>query len=148
MPDRLSPDFKARIISELQDMAGNIRNFLFTSGLRGIKLLDPALTMKSLSEDDCWGKDPVHPADRVYDEIIITKLSDKLCIQTAEFTSKKRPRRDSDGGGSSMARTGAAPSRSSRSDSSGEKPPSNDTGAWKCLSAPSGQHKGIQLWSG
>jgi hypothetical protein len=121
MPDRSSPDYKNRMLSELQDMAGNIRNFLFTSNLRGIKLLDPAGVLKNHREEDSWDSDPVHPKSKIYEEM--AKLSVTLCEQAGEINIKKRPRRDSDGSGGPTARAGTAPDLHSRSDDPSERPP-------------------------
>jgi hypothetical protein len=121
MPDRTSPDFRNRMLSELQDMAGNIRNFLFTSNLRGIKLLDPAGVLKNHREEDSWDNDPVHPKNKIYEEM--AKLSVTLCEQAGEINIKKRPRRGSDGSGGPTVRAGTAPDLHGRSDSPSERPP-------------------------
>jgi hypothetical protein len=121
MPDRTSLDFKNRMLSELQDMAGNIRNFHFTSNLRGIKLLDLAGVLKNHCEEDSWDNDPVHPKNKIYEEM--AKLSVTLCEQAGEINIKKRPRRDSDGSGGPTAIAGTAPDLHGRSDGPSERPP-------------------------
>jgi hypothetical protein len=94
MLDRRSPDFQARLMSELREVAVNLKNTLFTGGFRNIKLLDPAAVLKDVNQMQVWGDDPIHPLDEAYERL--AKQAFKLCLVSGDSSARKRPRRKSD----------------------------------------------------
>jgi hypothetical protein len=40
---------------------------VFTSNIGFLRVLDPATALRSLSEDDIWEGDPVHPSNEAYE---------------------------------------------------------------------------------
>jgi uncharacterized membrane protein YgcG len=103
MPDKQSTDSKARLTGELCKVAGNLRNMLFKSGMRNVKLLDPSSALNNMAEATVWLDAPIHPADEVYGRL--AELAFKLCVQAGNTSSRKRPRKDRDrlAGGSSSS---------------------------------------------
>ncbi len=58
------PDFEANIRTGLMEVRGFFKDFLFSSNLRGFKLLNPGLCVPSADSDSdsLWGdENPVHP---------------------------------------------------------------------------------------
>jgi hypothetical protein len=43
----------------------NLKDFLFYSGKRNFKVLDPNMIINSMTEEEVWGHDPVHPLPQV-----------------------------------------------------------------------------------
>jgi hypothetical protein len=101
--NRGDSNFKTTMTVALADAKQNIKDFLFHSGKRNLKVLDPNIIINSMPGDEVWGPDPVHPLPRVY-----AKLADsvvKLAASMKEGQDHKRRRTDSeDGGGSSGSR--------------------------------------------
>jgi hypothetical protein len=60
MQDRNSAEFLDRMKSELREIAISLKNQVFTANMKFIKILDPAVALRSLAEDDIWESDPVH----------------------------------------------------------------------------------------
>jgi hypothetical protein len=99
--------------SELREMATSLKNQVFTANMKFIKILDPAVALRSLAEDDIWESDPVHPSDEAYD--VLAQHGLRTGEQAAAATSKKRPRADSVGSPPrSTRRSTAADSRGPR----------------------------------
>jgi hypothetical protein len=60
MPNRAAADF-SQLKSELRGVSANLRDFLYTSGYRNIKVLDPGTVFRGREDDQIWGDDPIHP---------------------------------------------------------------------------------------
>ena len=93
------PGFEEGMRAKLAECRKNFGDFLFCSGLRGFRVLDPnpVLPNNILDEDDpCWGTDPVHPEMAGYERIVdlFEKEIEKLLAGTG---GKKRPAADEAG---------------------------------------------------
>jgi hypothetical protein len=66
MPNRKQGGFEANLVRDLKDTAENLRDYLFTSGFKQYKVLDPAVSWRNKEKDDLWGADPVHPNEAAY----------------------------------------------------------------------------------
>jgi hypothetical protein len=66
MPNRRQAGFEANLVRDLRDTAENLRDFLFTSGFKQYKVLDPGVSWRNRDNDYLWGVDPVHPSDAAY----------------------------------------------------------------------------------
>jgi hypothetical protein len=54
-------EFVDRTKSELWEIATSLKNQVFTANMKFIRILDPALALKALSDDEIWEGDPVRP---------------------------------------------------------------------------------------
>ncbi len=76
-PNRKDPDFEDSIRAGLVDVRGFFKDFLFSSNLRGFRLLNPGLCVPAINSDDdpLWGDDdPVQPLYNGYEMIVDTIL--------------------------------------------------------------------------
>jgi hypothetical protein len=76
-PNRADPDFEDSIRAGLVQVRGFFKDFLFSSNLRGFRLLNPGICVPTISSDGdpLWGDDdPVHPLYNGYELIIDTIL--------------------------------------------------------------------------
>ena len=64
--NRLNPDYYLKMKQDLSTCCGAVKDFLFTSGNRHGRLLDPARNLSGLAVTEIWGADPVHPKKEVY----------------------------------------------------------------------------------
>jgi hypothetical protein len=89
--NRREPGYKNRIQQGLEDIRRNLKDFLFHKGKRNVKVLDPNLEIRGLSEGEVWDMDPIHPREEVY-----KKIAEGLINVVATATeNNKRPRSDS-----------------------------------------------------
>ena len=65
--NRQNPDFYTKMREELTACTGNIKDYLFTSGLRHGRVMDPARCIRGLVAAEIWDSDPIHPRDAIYD---------------------------------------------------------------------------------
>ena len=65
--NRQNPDFYTKMREELAACTGNIKDYLFTSGLRHGRVMDPARCIRGLVAAEIWDSDPIHPRDAIYD---------------------------------------------------------------------------------
>ena len=78
--NRGSEDFFPKLKEELAACSGNIKNYLFTNGLRHGRVMDPARCMRDMSADEIWGSDPIHPREEIYSMIADGVLTvEKTC---------------------------------------------------------------------
>jgi hypothetical protein len=90
--NRGRPGFEANLICELKSVAENLRDFMFTSGYKLFKVLDPNVSWRGKQKEEIWGDDPVHPKEEGY------KLMAQGVIiinTTMESGAKKRARTNS-----------------------------------------------------
>ena len=64
--NRTSPDFYNKMRMDLTAGFSTIKDFLFTSGLRHGRVMDPGRQLCRLTAAEIWGSDPVHPKKEVY----------------------------------------------------------------------------------
>jgi hypothetical protein len=72
--------FRADMDLQLDSLKRTVKNFLFNTGRRNLRILDTGMTLKGLEDADLWCTDPVHPIESVYGRIAegIKKLVDKM----------------------------------------------------------------------
>jgi hypothetical protein len=99
--NRGNSNFKANMMSALAEAKQNIKDFLFHSGKRNFKVLDPNMIINSMLGEEVWGPDPVHPLPRVYAKLVDSAV--KLAASMKESQENKRRRTDSEDGGGSRA---------------------------------------------
>jgi hypothetical protein len=92
MPNRRLRTFAHQLHSDLKETAENFRDFLFTSGNKLVKILDPAVSWRGKDEGSIWGVDPVHPTATGYGLLAegVTAL-----LRNMESGARKRPRTNS-----------------------------------------------------
>jgi hypothetical protein len=64
--NRSRPGFESNLLNELKGVAANRKDFLFTSGYKLIKVLDPTVSWRGKGKEELWGDDPVHPTEEAY----------------------------------------------------------------------------------
>ena len=69
IPNRTDPAFYYTLKEELASCATTIKNFLFMSGMRYGRVMDPQRNIKGLTVAEIWDKDPVHPKEEIYSKI-------------------------------------------------------------------------------
>ena len=69
IPNRRDPSFYHAMREDLDASVTNIKNFLFTAGLRNGRVMDPQRNSRGMTATEMWGKDPVHPRVEVYEKI-------------------------------------------------------------------------------
>jgi hypothetical protein len=67
LPNRTAEDFRQQLQSELSAVANNLRDFLYTSSMRNIKVLSPQETFRGREDSSLWREDPVQPSEEAYD---------------------------------------------------------------------------------
>jgi hypothetical protein len=61
-PNRYFPGFEDGLRKSLSEFRSNHKDFIFTRGLRGFKVIDPSPVLPNITGDfNIWGEDPVHP---------------------------------------------------------------------------------------
>jgi hypothetical protein len=95
-PNRYWPGFEEGLRKNLAECRTNHKDFLFTRGFRGIKVIDPSPALpNNPGEDNIWGEDPVHPTTEGYERVV--DLLEKE-IQTRAAAGGKRTASDPAGG--------------------------------------------------
>jgi hypothetical protein len=70
-PNRYSPGFEEGLRKALSEFRTNHKNFIFTRGLRGFKVIDPSPVLPNITGDfNIWGEDPVHPLAEGYERVV------------------------------------------------------------------------------
>jgi hypothetical protein len=107
------PDYQASMLSALECMRRNLKDFLFHIGRRNTRIIDPVMDIKRMRDEEAWGNDPVHPLPQVYAKIAeaINNLSDKHEGATNEFGKRARSNtfNEAAGGGSDEQGMGRGP---------------------------------------
>ena len=85
--NRGNVDFFRKLKEELSACSGNIKNYLFTNGLRHRRVMDPARCTRDLTAAEIWGTDLVHPREEIYNLIADGLLTVK---KTCGSRQKKR----------------------------------------------------------
>jgi hypothetical protein len=76
----------------LELLRKNFKDFLYYDGRRNVKILDPCMDIRSMTDNKVWGMDPIHPTEAVSMKIAasVIKISSNLTVNIA-----KRNRTDS-----------------------------------------------------
>jgi hypothetical protein len=77
---------------ELKEVAKRLRDFLFTTGYKQVKVLDPAVSWRGKKTDELWGEDPVHPNKEAYKLMAQGVISFNIGMESG---AKKRARTNS-----------------------------------------------------
>jgi hypothetical protein len=85
--------YKPAMMAALTEAKQNLRDFLFHDGKRTLKVLNPNLDIKTMTEEEVRGHNPVHPLPQVYSKIAEAVV--KLAATMKESQDKKRRRTDS-----------------------------------------------------
>jgi hypothetical protein len=111
-PNVHSATFESNLKAELKDVVANFKEFAFRAKYKNMIVLDPSISMRNLSKDDIWLRDPVHPEKLAYRKIAegVVLLAER---QFQAGTKRQRSdtggphRADSTGGGSGEGQSGA-----------------------------------------
>jgi hypothetical protein len=69
MPNRRSRNFGRQLLDDLKEATNNMRDFVFTSTFKKMKILDPQVSWRGASTEEIWGADPVHPSVAGYSKL-------------------------------------------------------------------------------
>jgi hypothetical protein len=95
-PNRYWPGFEEGLRKNLSEFRSNHKDFLFTRGFRGFKVIDPSPALPNIAgESNIWGEDPVHPLTEGY-ERVVDLLEKEILMRSA--AGGKRTASDSAGG--------------------------------------------------
>jgi hypothetical protein len=64
--NRKRPGFEANLNRELKEVAERLRDYLFTTGYKQVKVLDPGVSWGGKTKDELWGDNAVHPNKEAY----------------------------------------------------------------------------------
>jgi hypothetical protein len=92
MPNRKSRTYEQQLMTDLKETAENFRGFLFTSGNKLIKVLDPAVSWRGKETAEIWTDDPIHPTETAYRLMAEGVIS---LLRYMESGARKRPRTNS-----------------------------------------------------
>jgi hypothetical protein len=120
--NRTQPRFEATLVKELKEAGEFLRDCLFTSGYRQIKVLDPAVSWRGKNNECIWGDDPVHPKEAAYAALAEGAIT---VITSMESRAKKRARTNSETGFS-----GSGPTLNSYSSRRGGSQAANKRGSF------------------
>ena len=67
--NRSSANFYPKLRQELATVNASIKDYLFTSGRRNGRAMDPLRNLQGLSPGDIWGSDPIHPKKDIYSRL-------------------------------------------------------------------------------
>ena len=97
--NRCKADFYQKLREDLSACCGYIKDYLFTSGMRHGRVMDPARSTRGLAVAEIWGNDPIHPRQEVYnllaDSVIMVERG---CGSGKAKRKKSNDNGDQDGG--------------------------------------------------
>jgi hypothetical protein len=96
--NRREDDYRENMSIQLDAYQRGLKEFLFSTGIKNIKVLDPSCDLRGLSREEMWGTDPVHLLAAVYRNIAngVLKMASNMAANRKEGSSK-RMRSDSGG---------------------------------------------------
>ncbi len=95
-PNRYWPGFEEGLRKNLPEFRSNHKDFLFTRGFRGFKVIDPSPALPKIAgESNIWGEDPVHLLTEGYERVVDLQEKEILMRSAA---GGKRTASDSAGG--------------------------------------------------
>jgi hypothetical protein len=95
---RGSPDNRSAMDAALDSLKKNLKDFLFNTGRRNIKILDPSVDFRGMTDREIWSQDdPIHPRPEAYSKIAegVIKLKALANSKTNKPDDYKRRRTDS-----------------------------------------------------
>ena len=69
IPNRLNGNFYEKLKMDLTTTSSTIKDYLFSSGLRNGRVMDPQRNMAGLAPNDIWDSDPIHPKKCIYEKL-------------------------------------------------------------------------------
>jgi hypothetical protein len=93
--NRNDPYFLEDMQIRLDGLRCHLKEFLYTSGRRNIKIYDPNHDLKDFTTEQTWGDDPIHPRREV-----ASKMADTLInmVDNMEDTNRHQDGASGDGG--------------------------------------------------
>jgi hypothetical protein len=88
--NRAAPDFKNKMLEDLDNLKRTVKDCIFRQGNRSIKLLDPNVDMRGLEVADIWGADPVHPRAEIYTRIAEGVVRMSTALEEKDSVKRKR----------------------------------------------------------
>jgi hypothetical protein len=90
-PNRYWPGFEEGLRKNLAEFRSNHKDFLFTRGFRGFKVIDPSPALPNTAgENNIWGEDPVHPLTEGY-ERVVDLLEKEIMLRSAAGSKRTAP---------------------------------------------------------
>jgi len=91
-PNRTDIGFEDDMKRGLAEVRGYFKDFLFSSGLRGFKIINPGICIPELDEEgeNLWGEDPVHPLYAGYEKLVDTIVEEAATLRLGK-NARKRP---------------------------------------------------------
>jgi hypothetical protein len=83
--NRFQRGFKDEIMAKLAEVKANTKNFMFMNHYHNITVMDPAVDMRGVPEDNIWGTDPIRPKESFYNTLA------KSVAVLVELAKRKRP---------------------------------------------------------
>jgi hypothetical protein len=94
-----NPASRCAIEAALESLKKNLRDYLFNTGRRNIRVLDPMVEFRGMTDDELWNKeDPVHPLPDAYSKLADGVIRFKTMAEMKEANrpeDQKRRRTDS-----------------------------------------------------
>jgi hypothetical protein len=118
MPNRKSPRFLERMVSDLAVLQKSIKDFLFNENLRSARAMDPWVGLREMQVSSLWGADPLHVRQEHFGPLVegVRITADKIAnngnakrrMGGPESSESKRSKSDSHrgDGGSNTGRGG------------------------------------------
>jgi hypothetical protein len=95
MANRSQLGFEQQLLKDLTDTAENFKNFMFTSGYKNMKVLDPCISIRNMQEEELWETDPVHPKMAAYHRIADSAVWLTNNMETSLMNKRQRADRAS-----------------------------------------------------
>jgi hypothetical protein len=92
--NRLDNGFRTELQRQLDSATKRIKNFLFNSNRRNMRVLDSTYDIRDLPNEDIWFVDPVHPIDPIYRRIAAGVIKKAATLKSHEDGRDLKRRRD------------------------------------------------------
>jgi hypothetical protein len=80
------PSYKANMMTSLAELRKNLKNYLYYTGRKNIRVMDPTVDLRGFTDNEVWAEgDPVHPRPEMYEQ-----LADGVIKMTATTDQKRR----------------------------------------------------------
>jgi hypothetical protein len=76
--NRRTHGYKANMQQGLEDIRFNLKDYLFHKGKRQVRVLDPNVDIRGMTDSEVWDNHPIHPRPEVYKKIAeaVLKMGD------------------------------------------------------------------------
>jgi hypothetical protein len=85
--------FRDDMQRQLDGVAKNIKNFLYKTHRRNMRVLDSTYNTRHLPNEDIWFKDPVHPINSIYQHIASGVIKMAASLRDLEVRQDLKSRR-------------------------------------------------------